>query len=84
MNTGNYEQIYISNGLGGLFIFGRVPMDEDNDIEEWFEENNVATMVGTNYSSCQWGVYSVGIDVSRHYDYIEETGEWIKKVAYQL
>jgi len=83
MNTGNYEQIYVSNGLGGPFTFDNVPMDEDNDIVEWFITNNISTLVGANYSSCQWGLYCVGIDVGikwEGYDYIGETGEWIKKV----
>jgi hypothetical protein len=54
-------------------------MDEDNDIVEWFDSSNVSNLVCANYSSCQWGLYCVGIDVSKTYDYIEETGEYIKK-----
>ena len=47
------ENIYISNGCGQLFFFQNVPTD---DVEGWFEANDIHFCVRNNFSSCEWGV----------------------------
>jgi hypothetical protein len=51
--TEQLQTIYINNSCGGLFVFKEVPTD---DIEMWFDNNDIGTLVGNNLSSCDWGV----------------------------
>ena len=54
----NLQTIYINNSCGGLFCFKEVPTD---DIEMWFDNNDISSFVGNNLSSCDWGVVDTGV-----------------------
>jgi hypothetical protein len=47
-----HSTIYINNSCGKVFFFHDVPADR---VEEWFENNDVETIVSNNLSSCEWG-----------------------------
>jgi hypothetical protein len=45
-------KLFINNSCGKVFFFNNVVTD---NIEDWFEENGIETIVSNNLNSCEWG-----------------------------
>lgn len=65
-------KMWLSNACGKLFIFSDVPVYDDGDIYgEWWDANDIDSIVENNQNSCCWG--KLDFAIFNYHDYRRES-----------